>query len=398
MDYIKFYLSNPRIISFCFILTFFSSFGQTFLISLYVPGLMQSFHMSNSLFGTIYAAATVLASVFLVHFGRLIDRSDLRKYTVLTALILFFACMLLAFSFHIAMVFVGIFGLRLAGQGLLGHIAGTTAARSFEEQRGRALSLSTLGHSFGEGLFPILVSFVIIAIGWRGAMAASGFVSLLVLIPFVWFILKGWDDGREPEINCATEKPFSRVELLKTKNFYIIAFNSAVVPFVVTGLFFYQVILAGEKGWSLELIASAFTGFAVGRTVSVIISGKLIDRYSGMRLLPFYLLPMIAGLVILMVTDFPAAAFIYLLLTGFSVGSGNTIKNAALAEFYGTANLGSIRSLFITIIVFSTALSPVLFGVMLDQNLGFVVIIAGSIGLTVFAVLTSLGIAFRKQK
>lgn len=376
-------------------LTFFSSFGQTFLISLYVPHLLEAFDMSNSFFGSLYAAATVLSSVFLVYVGKLIDTYNLRNYTLASAFLLLSACLLIAFSFNTAMVFAGIFALRLGGQGLLGHIAGTTASRYFDGERGRALGLTSLGFSFGEGFFPLLVSFVILSIGWRESMAVNGMMVLFVLIPFVWFILRGFSNGFETENNNGNKEPFSRIQLLKTKDFYILAFNSAIVPFVITGLFFYQVFLAESKGWSVELIASAFIGFAVGRTASVIISGGLIDRFSGLRLLPFYLLFLAGALLLLMVTDAAFAAFIYLTLAGLAVGSGMTVKNAAVAELYGVANLGSIRSLFTTIMVFSTALSPVLFGFILDQGAGFFVILAGSLILAITASLLSIKLAFR---
>ena len=40
------------------------------------------------------------------------------------------------------------------------------------------------------------------------------------------------------------------------------------------------------------------------------------------------------------------------------------------AELYGVLNLGAIRSLLHAIGVFSTALSPFLFGLFIDYNLG----------------------------
>ena len=40
------------------ILTFFSSFGQTFLLSLYVPSIEALLGISNTAFGSLYAVAT----------------------------------------------------------------------------------------------------------------------------------------------------------------------------------------------------------------------------------------------------------------------------------------------------------------------------------------------------
>ena len=68
-------------------------------------------------------------------------------------------------------------------------------------------------------------------------------------------------------------------------------------------------------------------------------------------------------------------AFIYLFLTGVSIGFGGNVKTAVIAEIYGINNIGSIRSLFATIMVLGTALSPFLFGLILDNGYNFSVIL-----------------------
>ncbi|MDZ7640406.1 MAG: hypothetical protein U5J83_19510 [Bryobacterales bacterium] len=58
--------------------------------------------------------------------------------------------------------------------------------------------------------------------------------------------------------------------------------------------------MAASKGWSAALIASAFTGYAVSRALSSIFIGPVIDRWSAARLLPVYLVPTAAGLLLLL--------------------------------------------------------------------------------------------------
>jgi cyanate permease len=47
-----------------------------------------------------------------------------------------------------------------------------------------------------------------------------------------------------------------------------------------------------------------------------------------------------------------------------------------LAEIYGIQVIGKVRSVFTTIMVISTALGPISFGVLLDANLSFTWIFA----------------------
>jgi MFS family permease len=42
MVYLRFFLAHPRVLSFGVLLTLFSSFGQTFLISIFVPRLLEA--------------------------------------------------------------------------------------------------------------------------------------------------------------------------------------------------------------------------------------------------------------------------------------------------------------------------------------------------------------------
>ena len=389
MDYIKFFLRNKRLISFGFILTFFSSFGQTFLLSLYVPKIINDFHLTNSFFGGLYAIATVGSSFILAYVGKLIDHTDLRKYSLYSAVLLLLSSLMLAFSATILMIFLGLLGLRFAGQGLLSHISSTSISKFFDKTRGKALSITSLGYSTGEGFFPILMSFVIGYVGWRNSLIINSSIVAIVLIPFIWFALaKVNEQNSETEIKNNSSN-FKRSNLFRDKNFYLIALNSIVLPFLVTGLFFYQSSLAEFKNWTIEWISFSFIGFAIGRTISSLLSGKLIDKYSALKLLPLYLIPFLVGLIALLFFNHTYTAIVYLTLTGISVGFGSTIKTAVIAEIYGVKSLGSIRSMFATIMILGTALSPLLFGFLIDNGYSFLHIISGGIILVILVSILS---------
>ena len=396
MDYIRFFLGNKRLISFGFILTFFSSFGQTFLLSLYVPRIIEEFQLTNSYFGGLYAIATVGSSFILAYVGKLIDKTDLRKYTMYSAVLLMLACLILAFSFNIVMIFFGLLGLRFAGQGLLSHISNTSISKFFDKTRGKALSITSLGYSTGEGIFPVLMSFVIIFAGWRNSLIINSAVVAFELLPFVWLALSKQKVQQNDNIGETSTPTFSRKELFADKNFYLIAANSIVLPFLVTGLFFYQASLAQFKGWTLEWLSFSFIGFAVGRTIFSLISGKFIDKYSAIKLLPFYLIPFFVGLLTLLFVNHIYAALVYLTLTGVAIGLSGTIKTAVIAEIYGTNNLGGIRSVFATIAILGTALSPFLFGWLIDNGYNFSHIII--LGLVIAAVVGLLSTQVAEQR
>ncbi|HRP60317.1 MAG TPA: MFS transporter, partial [Vicingus sp.] len=73
-------------------------------------------------------------------------------------------------------------------------------------------------------------------------------------------------------------------------------------------------------------------------------------------------------------------------------GFGGSVKNTAMAELFGTKMLGSVRSLFTTLTVFSTALGPLFFGILLDAGYPFELISVMALILFVLATINSLRI------
>lgn len=75
-----------------------------------------------------------------------------------------------------------------------------------------------------------------------------------------------------------------------------------------------------------------------------LISGKLIDRFSALKLLPYHLTPFLAGLLVLILSDHALAAPIYLTLTGITMGLSSTVKTAQTYR-PGTSDILSISQL-----------------------------------------------------
>ena len=85
--------------------------------------------------------------------------------------------------------------------------------------------------------------------------------------------------------------------------------------------------------------------------------------------MPYYMVPLGMGLVALAGFDHPVVALIYLTAAGLSVGMRIAVVGALWAEMYGVAHLGAIRGLTTSLSVTSSALSPALFGWLLDLGI-----------------------------
>jgi len=113
MTYLAFVRKERRLLSFAISFTFFSSFGQTFLLSLFVPYFLSAFELSNASFGTLYSLATLTGALALPYLGQWIDRIPLRNYSMYVATGLLIAAIMMSISWHVIMLFVALIFLRL---------------------------------------------------------------------------------------------------------------------------------------------------------------------------------------------------------------------------------------------------------------------------------------------
>ncbi|GGG27666.1 MFS transporter [Christiangramia forsetii] len=354
-------------------LTFLSSFGQTFLISIYVPEILKTFAISNGLFGSIYAIATVTSSVIMLSVGHMIDHKPVKKITALTVAGLAVSSFLLGIShLSIAILIIALIGLRLTGQGLMSHISLTVMSRHYELDRGKALSIASLGYAIGEAIFPICISSLILWYDYEIAAMASAAFLFLYLIRLYFSDLTHFDKGLELATKPSAKSLMKEYKsLLKKKAFYILMPVSFALSFTITAVFFYQYVIVEDNGWSVSLYASFFTVYALTRVVFSIYGGVLVDKYTGKQMFRFYLIPFTLGLLPFAFSDSIFGALVFLILAGISVGMAGTVKSAVLAEVFGTEKLGTIRSVFTMFMVLSTALGPLIFGTLMDMGTEF---------------------------
>jgi MFS family permease len=385
----SFIRANQYLLLFGVVLTYFSSFGQTFLISLYIPELGAAFDLSNTGLSSLYAVATMASAFTLPWLGRLVDTQPLKRFSFGVVGGLMLACVVLSFAFHPGVVLVGFFGLRLFGQGLMSHTSISTMARAFVKDRGKAISLATLGHPLGEASLPLLMAFVIGALGWRAGLRLSALSLLVLVVPLILLLLRSQSKELLVPSRLAKEKAQTSknpLRLLTQSSFWVIAPAVFILGFMNTAIFFFQIKLGNSRGWEPSWVAGSLSIYALASALSMMGSGPLVDRMTARKLFPFMLIPYVLGVLVLSFFHHPISYPAALILIAISNGGGGTIKNALFAEVFGTEVIGSVRSVFHMVMVFSTALGPISFGLLLDNGWGYGEVFLLSAGV-VFAIL-----------
>lgn len=373
-SYLQFLTNSWALLAFGFASIFWGNFGQSFFISWYGASIQTSLDLSAGRYGGIYAAATLSSGLLIMIFGGMIDRWPLRRFVTWAALGLALACLAMAAALNPLMLFVGFFLVRLCGQGLLPHTAQTTMARFFDAHRGKALSISASGVPLGEALLPALAVALIAWLGWRGSWVVVCVSVLVLYLPLVyWLLRRTHTDIDVAPLSAHTElvqRSAGRREMLTDYRFWLALPTVLAGPFMITAVFIHQGFILQEKSWSAAWLATCFIALGATHWVSSLASGLMVDYFSARRLLPFTLAPLLAALTCLILLHGAWSALPFMMLLGMSIGLSSPVMGALWAEVYGTAKLGSIRSLMSSLMILSTAVSPLLFGVLIDRGLG----------------------------
>jgi sugar phosphate permease len=367
---------HARWLSAGLLLSFASSFGQTYFIALFGGQLRTTFALSHGDFGSLYTIATLGSAATLVWLGQFADRMRVQLLGALTLCGLATASLAMAGVTSPLMLVAVLYGLRLFGQGMLSHLAMTAMARWFSDYRGRALSIAALGFPFGEALLPSVAVALMAVLGWRQTWLAAAGLLLVVAVPLIGWLLRNEPapcsgmPARAPSSGPAADRrQWTRGEVVRDPLFYALMPGMLAPSFITTGIFFHQVYLAETKGWTLSWFAACYPVYAVATVAVSLVVGWAVDRWGAARLLPFYLLPMAAALLVLAWVDAPAGTIAFMLLAGGTSGGAVTLLGALWAELYGTRHLGAIRALAVAGMVFSSALGPGVMGWLIDGGI-----------------------------
>ena len=356
-------------------LIFSSSVGQTFFISLFSGEIRNAFNLSHGMFGILYSVATLTSATLFFWLGKLTDQFNLTVLGLITLGILSGFSFLLSSADTLHILFLSLLGLRLFGQSMISHIAVTAMARWFSKKRGRALSIALMGHPIGEALLPSLITFFLFQFTWREIWVGIGTCIIIIFLPLVYWLGRHLKSNNHDSSNSGLTKSkkklidsWNRSQVLKDLRFYQVLPGLLASPFIVTGVFFHQIHLIETKSWSITLLASSYPFFALSVIGVTFGAGWIIDRFGTVHLLRFFLLPLAFGLILIAGTDKAFAISIFMILMGASAGSATIVISTLWVELYGINYIGSIRSMFFSMVVLATSISPALIGLLLDTG------------------------------
>ena len=390
---------NKKVIIFGFIFTFFSSFGQSFFLGLFNAPIRNELGITHGQFGSIYASATICSSLLLIWVGKKIDDYRILNYSFFVVALLFISSLFFSFINSVYFLAVGIFLMRLSGQGLMSHASTTTISRFFERSRGKALSTIWFGLSTAEFILPVLMTYFFLIYSWRTVWQGIAVLIVLFLPLVILNTIKSINlDSREadnnPKLKKTKIKSWRRRDVLKDYRFYIVSLNMLAMPWLATGIFVYQSFISESKMWAVYTIPKAFMVYSITSIITLFMSGFLVDKFTGRKLILYMNLPLLFAMFTLFQFNHEISAYVFLGLIGVSNGLANILGSSTWAEIYGVKYIGSIKALTTAFMVFSTAFGTAIFGLLIDN--GFSIENIAFVGGAYIVISLALLVIFRK--
>ena len=388
---LSFLKSEWRFMLFGGLMAHWSSLGQTFFISLFSADIRDALSLSHGEFGTYYAMATAASAFTLLWLGKMADTVPLKKLSFITLTCICLSAIHFAFVQSVIMLTIGIYLLRLWGQGMMSHVWSTAMARRYVKARGRTLAFASFGMTIAESLWPALVVGMLAVMNWRLVWIIIPLIAFVSLAPFINQLTKrsALQDGAgfEGLSSQNKDKPssdFTRQDMFKDSAFWLAIIWLVFVPsFTVTGLLFHQIYIAELKSIDLLTWAAHYSFYALAAILGSALSGILVDRFTAHAIIWATQVPIICFAYLLWLADGPIVLALFFMCFGLCSGMPATALSSLLAERYGTSHLGAIKAVTLPINVMASAGAPIIMGIMIDKgaSLTALMILLGACGL-----------------
>ncbi len=288
---------------------------------------------------------------------------------------------------------------RMVAVGVLSLSISVSVANWFVRYRGRAMGITRIGDRLGSTLLPLMVQFLILALGWRMAWGTLGVVVFLMSgIPALLFLRHRPEDmgllpdGAAPastengagdtftegeHVDTFGDDPeplWTRAQATRTKAFWTLTLITSLIPFLQAGINFHIYPFLTDQGFSETTAVFVLTTIALFGMVGSPIWGMLTERFRIQHLLTAN----VVGNGLIFLALYLAIQFkydgalgigiIFLLaaLHGIFHGGRNPMIPVVWADFFGRRSLGSIYGLSNPFYFTANALGPIFAGLCFD--------------------------------
>ncbi len=362
------------------------------ILSIFMKPMVNDFGWSRASVTGAIAFGSLCGGLLSVLFGPILDRHGPRMVAFCGISLLSMGLIAMAFISDLWQLYLFFGTGRMIAVGILGLAISVSISNWFVRFRGRAMGITRIGDRFGSTLLPLMVQFLILALGWRMAWGIlGGVVFFMSGIPSLIFLRRRPEDmgllpdgavsasektrsddpSKKDDGACVphvdSEPAWTRSQAIRTKSFWMLTALNSLIPFLQAGINFHIYPFLTDQGFSeitAVLVLSTISFFGM---IGSAIWGLLTDKLRIQSLLTVNVIG--NGLIFLALYWAVQFKFVNVLgvgivfflaaLHGIFHGGRNPMITIVWAEFFGRRSLGSILSLSHPFHTTANALGPV---------------------------------------
>ncbi len=373
--------------------------GQTIGVSVFTEPLLGALQLTRDQLSLAYMAGTIGSSFLLPWAGSLYDRWGVRPVASVAALSLGLVLTYLSqvdrvvrwfdptpgTVLTLASIFLGFLSLRFFGQGVLTLVSRNMMMQWFDQRRGFATGFSNVFISLGFSASPVVLDALINRYDWRGAWIVLAVIVGVIFPVIVLLFFRNnpeasglQPDGdyrpltRQQRYAVQVVKNFTRSEAVRSYAFWVFALMLAMQGLYITGFTFHVVSIFEQAGLSRAEAITIFQPVAVLAVIITLTASSLSDYIPLKYLLYAEGLGAclgVAGMIFLgshSLGGIPLAYYALVAGNGLMVGLFSVITTVTWPRYFGKKYLGAISGQATMLIVFGSALGPILFSTSLS--------------------------------
>jgi MFS family permease len=284
-------------------------------------------------------------------------------------------------------------------------------ARWFHRRRGQAMGYAYFGLGLGGVIAPMLVNFLVLSLGWRGALELLGTFILLVLLPIGILVTRSSpkDSGVVPEAfeeNALPPENLSDLaapsvgvsQAVQSTAFWLILFGATCAIGAIGAVIQHFILFLKDVGYSATTASQYFTILLAASLVGRVIVGYLADRFRKSHIMALFYFLMSMSVFLLTNPHSSVLLWTFVLVFGFSMGADYMLIPLVTSECFGTGSLGKLLALIIMGYSIGQWAAPWFVGKVFDARHSYelawrVIAILGTVGAAaIYAVPSSLRI------
>jgi len=341
-----------------------------FAIGIFQGPITAEFGWSQTEYAVVTLVGTVVTVVSSLYIGKLFDRQGVRRWALIGIVLFAIALISLYWLTSSLWHFYAVFALiPLIGAGTSSIAYSRVIAAWFDRRRGQAFGAALAGIGIGGAVLSSVSQYLISEVGWRGAYAGLGVLTLLITLPLVFWKLKdspadvglGLDgDPLATEVGRSTTTTeasdavetaetvatgpvllgYTAAESRQLPRFWLMLGAFLLLALGIGGVLIPLVPILRARGVSAEEAAAVQGALGLALILGRAFAGFLMDRFFAPLVAVIILIFPVIGVILLAVDTSTTSALVAAICIGVAAGAELDVIAVLITRYFGNRAYG----------------------------------------------------------